>query len=117
MNQSSSNENENDDQFIKVSVDAMQHVFGFVPHHFQRKVTPHLIKMKNNHCSPVLLAHVTNRRKSSIYHTFGIATGGILLLNQSTLYLLSDKISKNKLMSSKYDGAHSMQLYSVKTRN
>ena len=113
MNQSSSNENENDDQFIKVSVDAMQHVFGFVPHHFQRKVIPHLIKMKNNHYSSTLLAHVIGGGKSSIYQAPVIAKGSILLTIQKSL--LSDQMPRIKFMPSKCDGAHSTQLDLVKS--
>ena len=55
MNQSSSNENENDDPFAKVAEEVMQHAFGFTHHPFQQEVMPYLIKMKN-----ILLSYYAN---------------------------------------------------------
>ena len=112
--QSTSNHNESNDPFLKVTVDAMRDAFGFTPHPFQRQVIPHIIKMKDDLSSPCLLVHGIGGDKSSIYQTVGIIKGGIILVIQNTLSLSSDQMSKISVLSSKYDGVHSLQLDSIK---
>ena len=91
-----STENEDEDSFVTLTVDAMQELFGFTPRPFQKLVTPHIIKMKNDHCSPVLLVHGTGGGKISTYQTIAIVKGGITLVVQNTLSLSSDQMSKIK---------------------
>ena len=76
---------------------------------------PHIIEMKNNHCSSILLAHGTGGGKSSMRQTTVIMKGGIILIVQNTLSLSSDQNAKINFVLSKHNGAHSTQLDSVKT--
>ena len=117
MNQSSLDEIENDDPFVKVTLDSMRHIFGFTPHPFQRKAMLYLIKMKINHCSPTLLVHGTSGSTSSICQTVGIIEGGILLIIQKTLSFSSDQTCEISLALSKHEGFHDMQLDSINVDN
>ena len=71
--------------------------------------------MKNNHCSPIILAHETGSGKSSTCQTTGITKGRIILIVQNTLSLSSDKMSKINFVLSKHNGTHSTHLDSIKT--
>ena len=106
-------ENEQEDPFVTLTVDVMQQLFGFTPRPFQKVVIPHIIKMKNNNCSPVLLVHGTGGGKSSICQTIAIIKGGIALVVQNTLSLPSDQMSKIKFASSKHKNARCIQLDSI----
>jgi superfamily II DNA helicase RecQ len=94
----SNNSNDGIDDYVRITNEAMNDVFGFSPRPFQQQIIPHIIRMSNiNPCHPTmptLLVHGTGGGKSSVYQTIGVIKGNISLIIQNTLSLSSDQLSK-----------------------
>ena len=61
-----STKNENEDPFTRLIVDAMQELLGFSLYPFQKLVIPHIIKIKYNYSSSILLAYETGNSRLSL---------------------------------------------------
>ena len=87
----------NDDSYLNLTIDAMNQIFGYPPHEFQKQVIPHILQMKPNTChapTPCLIVQGTGGGKSSVYQSIGIIKGGVSFIIQNTLALSSDQLSK-----------------------
>jgi superfamily II DNA helicase RecQ len=79
-----------------VASQAMQSVFGLVPHAWQEEAISHIIALaKDSLCAPLLLVQPTGWEKSTVRDTVGvILLAGVVLTISSLLSLATDQTDK-----------------------
>ncbi len=109
------------DPFDNVVIQAMSHIYGYIPRPFQLETVSRIIRMKSTsndtsrQVRPTMLVQGTGGGKTSVYQTIGCIMRGVHLIIQNTLSLSSDQLLKAQELSKNVPNVFTVQLDSIKT--
>jgi hypothetical protein len=88
-----------------VASQAMQSVFGLVPHAWQEEAISHILALaKDDSCAPLLLVRPTGGGKSAVRDTVGVILAGVSLTISPLLSLAADQTDKIVMRASQAFG-------------